>query len=110
MNENDPVLPLARRSFLTHVGAGATILGASIAATGAPAAGAQSISGPRWQAARHEEDAWFDQIPGKHRLIFDTTTPDGANWDATFANNYYTANGPGYGLKDADLAVICHAA
>ena len=36
MNENDSVLPLARRSFLTHVGAGATILGASIAATGAP--------------------------------------------------------------------------
>ena len=64
------------------------------------------ISGPRWQAARHEEDAWFDQIPGKHRLVFDTTTPDGANWAATFANNYYTANGSGYGLKDADLAVI----
>ena len=106
MNENDSVSPLARRSFLTHVGAGATILGATIAATGAPAAGAQSISGPRWQAARHEEDAWFDQIPGKHRLVFDTTTPDGANWAATFANNYYTANGSGYGLKDADLAVI----
>ena len=46
MNENDSVSPLARRSFLTHVGTGATILGASIAATGAPAAGAQSISGP----------------------------------------------------------------
>ena len=61
---------------------------------------------PCWQAARHEEDAWLDQIPGKHRLVFDTTTPDGANWAATFANNYYTANGSGYGLKDADLAVI----
>ena len=60
MNENDSVSPLARRSFLTHVGAGATILGASIAATGTPADGAQS--GPRWQAARREEDAWFDQI------------------------------------------------
>ena len=106
MNEHDSVSSLARRSFLTHVGAGATILGASIAATGAPAVGAQSISGPRWQAARHEEDAWFEQIPGKHRLVFDTTTPDGANWAATFANNYYTANGSGYGLKDADLAVI----
>ncbi len=39
MNENDSVSPLARRSFLMHVGAGTTILGASIAATGTPDAG-----------------------------------------------------------------------
>jgi len=106
MNENNSASPLARRSFLTHVAAGATVLGASIAAAGAPSAAAQSSAGVRWQPARHDEDAWFDQIPGKHRLVFDTTAPDGANWAATFANNYYTANSSGYGLKDADLAVI----
>jgi intracellular sulfur oxidation DsrE/DsrF family protein len=99
MNE-DNAAPLARRSFLTHAGAGATILGASIAATGTPATAAQSSPGARWQPARHEQDTWFDQIPGKHRLVFDTTTPDGATWAATFATS------SGYGLKDADLAVI----
>ena len=105
MNENVSPLTLARRSFLTQVGTGVTVLGAA-AATGAPSASAQSSAEPRWQPARHAPDDWFDLIPGQHRLVFDTTTADGANWASVFANNYYTANKSGYGLQDADLAVV----
>ena len=106
MNVNDSPSALARRSFLTQVGTGATILGAAAAVCIAPEAAAQSAAEPRWQPARHTQDDWLDQLPGKHRLVFDTTTPDGANWAATFATNFYTANGTGYNLQDSDLAVV----
>src|SRR5262245_7496163 len=97
---------LARRSFLTHVGAGATILGAAVVATAQPAAEPQDFGDKPFQPVRHPQDAWLNQIPGKHRLVFDTTSADGANWGITFANNFFTANASGYGLKDSDLAVV----
>jgi len=97
---------LARRSFLTHVGAGATILGTAVVATAQPAAEPQASGDKRFQPERHPQDAWFDEIPGKHRLVFDTTSADAANWGITFANNFFTANASGYGLKDSDLAVV----
>jgi intracellular sulfur oxidation DsrE/DsrF family protein len=97
---------LARRSFLTHVGAGATILGAAVAATAQPAAEPQGSGDKQFQPVRHPQDAWFDEIPGKHRIVFDTTSADGANWGIAFANNFFTANASGYGLKDSDLAVV----
>jgi intracellular sulfur oxidation DsrE/DsrF family protein len=106
MNGSDSPSALARRSFLTQVGTVTTILGAAAAAGVAPEAAAQSSAEPRWQPARHPQDDWLDQVPGKHRLVFDTTTPDGANWAATFATNFYTANGTGYNLQNADLAVV----
>jgi intracellular sulfur oxidation DsrE/DsrF family protein len=97
---------LARRSFLSHLGVGATILGSVAAATAQPAAEPQASGDKRFQPARHPQDAWFDEVPGKHRLVFDTTSADGANWGITFANNFFTANASGYGLKDSDLAVV----
>jgi intracellular sulfur oxidation DsrE/DsrF family protein len=106
MQDHHSTSHLARRSFLTHVGAGATLLGAAVATTAQAGAEPQASGETRFQPARHPQDAWLDQIPGKHRLVFDTTSADGANWGATFANNFFTANASGYGLKDSDLAVI----
>ncbi len=105
MNEDDVRSILARRSFLAQVGAGATMLGAAAAVTGVSEAAAQSSAEARWQPARHAADDWLE-LPGQHRLVFDTTTPDGANWAAAFAGNFYTANNTGYGLQNADLAVV----
>lgn len=99
------ILPLARRFFLTKLGAGMTVVGAA-AAAGIPAAKKQASSGARWQPERHAQDDWFDQIPGKHRLVFDTTEPSGMNSALTYATNYYTANNSGYGLQNSDLAVV----
>jgi intracellular sulfur oxidation DsrE/DsrF family protein len=39
-------------------------------------------------------------------MVFDTTTPEGLSSALLFANNYYLANASGYGLQDADLAVV----
>jgi intracellular sulfur oxidation DsrE/DsrF family protein len=93
--------PLARRLFLT--GTGMTVLGA--AAAGVPAA-AQTPGGARWQPERHTQDDWLDQIPGKHRLVFDTTETSGMSSALQYATNYYLANNTGYGLQNSDLAVV----
>jgi len=98
----------ARRSFLSRLGVGVTAFGAAL---GARPAAAQAPAAPEgnprgWQPVRHTEDDWLDQVPGRHRFCFDTTTPAAFGSAIFFANNYFTANRTGYGLADGDLAVI----
>jgi hypothetical protein len=96
-----------RREFLSKLGAGAGIAGASlIGAESAAAQSAQSAGEARWQPTRHELDDWYDKIPGQHRFVFDTTLPEGLMTGLQFANNFFEANKSGYGLQDNDLAVI----
>jgi intracellular sulfur oxidation DsrE/DsrF family protein len=95
----------ARRSFFTTLGAGMTIIGAG-AATIPVTAAAQSAGNSRWQPSRHSQDDWLDEIPGQHRLVFDTTEPNGMSSALIYGNNFYTANQSGYGLQNKDLAVV----
>src|SRR3954471_5278935 len=97
----------ARRSFLARFSGIAAGLG--IAAVDARAQDAQpGTASPqaRWQPARDAKDDWFDQIPGKHRLLFDTLTDAGLHEARGFANNYFDASKSGYGLEQTDLAVV----
>jgi intracellular sulfur oxidation DsrE/DsrF family protein len=87
------------------MGAGMTVLGAAAAARTAAEA-AQSTIEARFQPASHKEDDWLELIPGKHRLVFDTTAPAGMSSALQWATNYYLANNSGYGLQNADLAVL----
>ena len=48
----------------------------------------------------------MDQLPGKHRLVFDATTPVGADTVRRYVDNYFSASKTGYGLEASDLAVI----
>ena len=91
-----------RRSFLTGLGVSAVGIGAmsAIADAQAPAAGGG------FQPARHAADDWMDQLPGKHRVVLDSVSPDGAGEALLYANNLYNANKTGYSLGDGDLAVI----
>ncbi|MDZ7630185.1 MAG: hypothetical protein U5K74_02205 [Gemmatimonadaceae bacterium] len=81
-------------------------LAAGLAAfTGASSLTPDSAAGQRapvlpWQPARHSQDDWFDQIPGKHRFFFDATSAPGAGEAITFASNFYVASKMGYGLED----------
>src|SRR5712671_6106450 len=93
-----------RRSFLTHLGIGVGVVGAALA--GSPAAPAQSAAVAPWRSARHAQDDWLEQIPGQHRVAFDTNTADGIGLALLFANNYFFANRQGYQLQDSDLAVV----
>jgi hypothetical protein len=103
---------LARRSFMARVGAGAAAFaaafaaGASAAEAQAPASAAQPASpAPSWLPARHAEDDWFE-VPAKHRIFFDTNGPHGFGEALFVVNNTFTANRAGYGLSDADVAVV----
>src|SRR3989338_8766061 len=94
MSERRPTL--ARRSFLSKAGAGAAAIGAGSSPVRAQSA---SPDAARWQPERHTEDDWFDRVPGKHRMFWDTITPDGLGQAIFFSNNYLTANKNGYGLE-----------
>jgi intracellular sulfur oxidation DsrE/DsrF family protein len=94
-----------RRSFLSRLGAGLSVAGATLAARPATAS-AQSPASSPWQPARHPQDDWLEQVPGKHRLVFDTTNQDGFGSALRYANNYIYANQFGYNLTDADVAVV----
>ena len=93
-----------RRSFLTRLGAGVTVAGGALA-SGVSVASAQSSSAG-FSPAKHTQDDWMDRIPGKHRLVFDTTTPAGFGAALLYANNYLISSASGYGLKDQDTAII----
>jgi intracellular sulfur oxidation DsrE/DsrF family protein len=95
---------LQRRSFLTFGSRTAALAGTAVG--GASILQAQSAPAGGWQPAREEQDDWLDRIPGKHRMVFDTTTPEGFGYALLFAGNYYKANEDSYGLEDSDLAVV----
>jgi hypothetical protein len=100
--------PVARRSFLVRVStlAAAVGLGGSAAHAQTPAAAPAAVPDTHWQPARHAQDDWFEQIPGKHRFFLDATTVKGVEEAAMFASNYFGASKDAYGLQDADLAVV----
>lgn len=93
-----------RRSFLSRLAAGAAIVGGTVFRS-QPAA-AQSTGAPSWRPARHTQDDWLDQIPGSHRFIIDTTGAQGLGSALLYANNFFIANQQGYGLGNADAAVV----
>src|SRR5579862_1052577 len=104
MSKQSPSSP-ERRSFLTRLNAGAASL-AAMAFGGVAMAQVKSTATPRWEPARHEKDDWFDQIPGKHRLVFDTTAWEGLADGILFANNFIRVNQTDYSLPSSDLAVV----
>lgn len=97
-----------RRSFLARLTAGTAALGALFTAGASPLSAMPARQGG-YKPERHPQDDWLDQIPGKHRIFFDTVSANGAAEGITFASNYATANKSGYGLEVKDLAiVICY--
>ncbi|MDA1307762.1 MAG: hypothetical protein O2917_10925, partial [Acidobacteria bacterium] len=97
-----------RRKILTGVGAATAGLVIGRVDTSAQAAPTPQASAPltTFQPARHAIDAWLDQIPGKHRVVLDTVTPDGAAQGIGYSNNVYNANRTGYQLENADIALV----
>jgi hypothetical protein len=105
MSEQVTPSPLERRSFLSRISAGAAAF-AAVVAGGAASRYTPSVAAASFQPELHEKDDWMDKIPGKHRVVFDTTTPDVLGDALAFANNYFRANKSDYGLQNSDLAVI----
>jgi intracellular sulfur oxidation DsrE/DsrF family protein len=102
---NRLVSSVERRSFLTRFQAGAAGL-AALAVGRLAKAQAKAAPGPRFEPERHAQDDWMDQIPGKHRMVIDTTTGNGFRDAVLWAGNFLLANRNDYGLQNQDLAVI----
>jgi hypothetical protein len=102
MHKQTP-LPSDRRSFLTRLNTGFVSLAAM---TGLGMAQKKPTPGAGWEPARHDKDDWMDEVPAKHRLIFDTTTPEGFGDALAFASNFLHVNHSEYGLENSDLAVV----
>ena len=94
---------MLRRLFLSRF-AGAPALFALDRSPQAAAAG-KATSG-HFESARHEQDDWFDSLPGRHRVLFDTWMADKFREAIGFAGNYFRASRDAYSLTDKDLAVV----
>jgi intracellular sulfur oxidation DsrE/DsrF family protein len=93
-----------RRSFLSRLNWGAAVAALAFGARAAAQDKAQAKM--PFEPARYAKDEWMDEIPGKHRIVFDTTS-DPAMGDALqFATNYLAASRSDYGLQNSDMAVI----
>ncbi len=77
------------------------------AASPQPAAAVQARSS--FEPARHAQDDWFDELPGKHRVIFDTFMSDMFGEAVGFVGNYVSVNKNAYELTDKDFAVVLTA-
>jgi intracellular sulfur oxidation DsrE/DsrF family protein len=104
MSDQSLRLSVPRRSFLSRVSAALALVGVPAGAISAEAS--QAAPAAPWQPARHPADDWLEQAPGRHRLVFDTTTPGGAAQAIGYATNFFTANMSGYGLTDSDVAIV----
>jgi intracellular sulfur oxidation DsrE/DsrF family protein len=92
-----------RRAVLAGFGIAAA--GATLAAT---TANAQSSRRSRaaFQPARHDLDAWMNELPGSHRIFVDTASAGGGTDSLRYASNIYNAHMNAYSGKAADLAMI----
>lgn len=94
---------------VTGVGAGLVIGGVDLGAqsqTPAMPATAATPAATTFRPARHPQDAWLDTLPGKHRVVLDATSADGAGQGIGYSSNVYNANRTGYQLENADIALV----
>lgn len=95
-----------RRTIIAGLGmAGLAGAAASSARPSAAAAPGEAAAAPRWRPSLEPQDDWLE-LPGRHRFVFDATTPQGVGAAVNYANNFFIANQSGYGLKASDLAVV----
>jgi intracellular sulfur oxidation DsrE/DsrF family protein len=90
---------MQRRGLLAAFGGA---VGALVVGTRRVAAQATSA----FQPARHDQDAWLDKMPGKHRIVLDVTSPGGVPDAIRFAGNIFEGSKTAYGLEDKDIAMV----
>lgn len=90
-----------RRSLLANVGV------AAVAGLAASAASAQdSANRNDFEPQRHAQDAWLGQLPGSHRVIIDSSSPQGGGSAVWYASNILNAHEEAYEGTPADYAMV----
>ena len=92
-----------RRSFLSGLGAAFAAVGAGV---GLNVSHVQAQSPAPFTPARHKDDEWLTEIPGKHRVVIDAVMPASAGAAVLYAGNLFNTNKSAYGLTDKDLAIV----
>jgi len=92
---------MLRRSFLSRFPAAAALFGNGDQkpVLDPPPAGP-------FEPAKHPQDDWFDSLPGKHRVVFDTWTAAKFPESMQFANNIFRGNKDGYQLSEKEVAIV----
>lgn len=83
-------------------------LGVAIAGTAAvvPMAANAQGRGAEFRPARHDIDAWMDELPGDHRVFIDSSTGRGGAEALLYAANLSSATDSAYNGESAKLAMI----
>ena len=91
----------SRRAMM--FGMGAAVAGAALVPGGHVRAQTRNT---QFQPPRHQTDAWFDELPGEHRVFIDTATAVGAAEGLVYAINLFNARQNAYGGESADFAMV----
>lgn len=104
MNEHDDD-KVGRRSLMAGVGI-AVAAGLVAGATTAQAQTGRRRGAARFEPARHKLDAWFDELPGHHRVFIDSATAEGGAFTLGYAFNLRNASATAYANEPSDLAIV----
>ena len=100
MNNQDETLT-GRRNLLTNLGVAAVA-----GLTAATATSAQAVTPAAFEPARHDQDAWMNEIPGVHRVFVDSSSPEGGGDAMRFGSNVIQTHVEAYKGKQSDVAAI----
>jgi len=92
-----------RRALMKTVGA-ATLAGLAAGVASSPANAQGRNNG--FMPERHDMDAWFDDLGGKHRVFVDSSTSQGGQDALRYAFNIMNSHKNAYGGSDDDYAMI----
>lgn len=91
------------------VGRRALMAGAGVAVAGLIASASSATAQTRrggFQPARHRLDAWFDELPGTHRVFIDSGSANGGAEAVGYGNNLYLATASAYTGEPAEMAIV----
>jgi len=91
------------------VGRRAVMAGMGVAVAGLVAASggrAQAAKRSSFEPARHRLDAWFDELPGTHRVFVDSGSANGGAEALGYSNNLYLATASAYAGEPAEPAIV----
>jgi len=91
-----------RRALLAGLGA----VAAAGALSGREAQAQGTTTSDPFTPTLHTEDAWLAAPRSKHRIIMDVTTPEHLPDAIRFAGNLFTGHKTGYGVDEADVAIV----
>ncbi len=93
---------LGRRALMAGMG----VAVAGLVASSGARAQTQTPPTNGFRPARHKLDAWFDELPGTHRVFVDSASAAGGANAVGYANNLLVATGNAYAGEPAEMAIV----